>query len=105
MARVRSNENASLNRRRFRASPGAARAVQPQGQLGLTDKFGNKVACAEGTIPMRRITLEELTRFTTLQQFFRRLREASRRRTSAAGTASASRRFTAGRRSTEGVAL
>ena len=41
-------------------------------QLGLKDEFGNQVACDKGTIPMQRITLEELTRFETLQQFFQK---------------------------------
>jgi hypothetical protein len=36
------------------------------------DALGNSVICEEGTIPMRRITLEELSRFETLQQFFQK---------------------------------
>jgi hypothetical protein len=38
--------------------------------LGLVDPFGNAVSCEEGTIPMRRITLEETSRFETLEKFF-----------------------------------
>jgi len=34
------------------------------------DAFGNKLGCAEGTIPMWRITLEDLARWATLQDFF-----------------------------------
>jgi len=34
------------------------------------DTFGNPIGCAPGSIPMRRITLEELSRFETLQQYF-----------------------------------
>jgi len=34
------------------------------------DAFGNTVGCPEGTIPMRRITLEDMVRFATLQDFF-----------------------------------
>jgi hypothetical protein len=34
------------------------------------DAFGNAMHCPEGTIPMRRVTLEDLTRFETLQDFF-----------------------------------
>jgi hypothetical protein len=41
-------------------------------QLGLNDEFGNSVACDDGTIPMRRITLNEMTHFETLQQFFQK---------------------------------
>lgn len=37
-----------------------------------TDAVGNVQQCAEGTIPMRRITLEELSRYPTLAQFFRK---------------------------------
>lgn len=40
--------------------------------LGLQDAFGNAVNCAEGTIPLRRVTLEEMTRFRTLEGFFRK---------------------------------
>lgn len=39
---------------------------------GSRDAFGNVQQCADGTIPMRRITLDELTRYQTLQQFFRK---------------------------------
>lgn len=34
------------------------------------DEFGNSTTCEEYTIPMRRITLEELGRYKTLRQFF-----------------------------------
>jgi Neprosin activation peptide len=37
-----------------------------------TDVFGNLQQCPVGTIPMRRITLEEMTRFHTLEDFFRK---------------------------------
>src|ERR1700730_2889409 len=49
--------------------------ASPASQLrpGQTlDALGNAVHCEEGTIPMRRITLEELSRFETLQQFFKK---------------------------------
>ncbi|MFL6466113.1 MAG: neprosin family prolyl endopeptidase [Bryobacteraceae bacterium] len=36
------------------------------------DPHGNAMHCPEGTIPMRRITLENLARFETLQQFFKK---------------------------------
>jgi hypothetical protein len=36
------------------------------------DWHGNVMQCPEGTIPMRRVTLETLTRFETLQDFFRK---------------------------------
>jgi hypothetical protein len=34
------------------------------------DEFGNAVVCEDRTIPMARITLEQLTRFPTLREFF-----------------------------------
>jgi Neprosin len=42
--------------------------------LGLDkkDRFGNVMHCPEGTIPMRRVTMEQLTRFETLRDFFRK---------------------------------
>ncbi len=36
------------------------------------DHFGNVMHCPEGTIPMRRVTLEDMTRFPTLRDFFRK---------------------------------
>ena len=36
------------------------------------DKFGNAMTSPVGTIPFRRITLQELTRFETLQHFFQK---------------------------------
>jgi Neprosin len=38
--------------------------------LERRDAYGNVMYCPEGTIPMRRVTLEDLTRFETLQDFF-----------------------------------
>jgi hypothetical protein len=37
--------------------------------LGLVDPYGNAISCPAGTIPMRRITLDEMTNFQTLQAF------------------------------------
>jgi hypothetical protein len=36
------------------------------------DWHGNVMQCPEGTIPMRRVTLDDLTRFETLQDFFQK---------------------------------
>lgn len=38
--------------------------------VGLRDEFGNEMDCPEGCIPMRRITLELLTTFKRLSDFF-----------------------------------
>ena len=42
--------------------------------LGLDKKdgFGNVMHCPDGTIPMRRLTMEQLARFETLKDFFRK---------------------------------
>jgi hypothetical protein len=37
-----------------------------------TDQYGNVMHCSEGTIPMRRVTLEQMTRFETVQDFLRK---------------------------------
>ena len=37
---------------------------------GLRDRFGKEMYCTAGTIPMRRVTLEEMVRFKNLQDFF-----------------------------------
>jgi len=39
---------------------------------GLKDDEGNAVSCPAGCIPLRRITLQEITRFHTLDDFFRK---------------------------------
>ncbi len=44
--------------------------VQPHGGV---DQFGNLQGCQQNTIPMRRLTLDELTRFRTLPDFFQRV--------------------------------
>jgi len=36
------------------------------------DAFGNEMSCPAGTVPIRRVTLEELTRFETLGHFLRK---------------------------------
>lgn len=38
----------------------------------LKDQHGNVMHCPAGTIPMRRVTLEDLSRFPTLRDFFRK---------------------------------
>jgi Neprosin len=46
--------------------------VQPQLGPDKKDRHGNVMACPVGTIPMRRLTLEQLARYETLQDFFRK---------------------------------
>lgn len=38
--------------------------------VGPVDSFGNSTQCEAQTIPMRRVTLEDMTRFATLRDFF-----------------------------------
>ena len=48
----------------FASRPGS------QDPENATDDFGNSTTCGDKTFPMRRITLEEMTQFPTLQDFF-----------------------------------
>jgi hypothetical protein len=52
--------------------PGTPMGVTPHLVKGKHDEYGNEMFCPEGTIPMRRLTLEEMTRFKTLKEFFRK---------------------------------
>jgi hypothetical protein len=57
------------------SADGALGRVQPATQVDpqqKVDRFGNSIGCEPGTIPMRRITLDELSRFRSLQQYFRK---------------------------------
>jgi hypothetical protein len=50
----------------------AAGRILPAEQIDdaqAVDRFGNSIECADNTIPMRRITLEEITRFPSLRAF------------------------------------
>jgi hypothetical protein len=51
---------------------GPANGLQPHLIAGQHDAFGNEQCCPAGTIPMRRVTLEDMTRFPTLEDFFRK---------------------------------
>ena len=46
-----------------------AKPVKPQLSEGNVDKFNNPQFCKKGTIPMRRLDLEGVTRFKTLDDF------------------------------------
>jgi hypothetical protein len=56
------------------AAVGDRKPIEIAGAFGAgrKDKHGNTMSCPEGHIPMRRITLEELTRFESLRHFFQK---------------------------------
>lgn len=47
-------------------------SVQPQLRSDRADKFGRSMVCPPGTIPMRRVTLDELTQKENLRDFLRK---------------------------------
>ena len=51
---------------------GSVPAPLPQQAPNATDPFGNIVGCGPETIPMRRITLEQLSQFRTLHDFLKK---------------------------------
>jgi len=53
-------------------APRDAQAISIAGQLrsDRVDKYGHSMSCPPGTIAVRRITLDELTKWETLDQFF-----------------------------------
>lgn len=59
------------------ASPPPASPKASQAPLRIkTDRFGNALGCKEGTVPIRRVTLEQLSNFGTLQDFFHKAPES-----------------------------
>jgi len=65
---------ASQNRAAFSMND-ATTASQVTSQVGANhkyDSFGNAIGCAANAIPFRRITLEEMSRFPSLQEFFQK---------------------------------
>ncbi len=53
--------------------------ITPAFRAGKTDRHGNEISCPAGHIPMRRLTLEELTRFESMKQFFQKSPEGAGR--------------------------
>lgn len=53
-------------------SPSGSGASAAPELPAATDAFGNTQQCDSGTIPMRRITLEELTQYPSLREFFKK---------------------------------
>jgi Neprosin len=46
---------------------------------GKTDRYGNQMVCPAGHIPMRRLSLEEMTRFESMKLFFQKSPEGGAR--------------------------
>jgi len=63
----------ALNREPMEDVSAADGLIQSATQFGVEnsfDEFGNSTACEEDTVSLRRVTLEDMTRFPNLQQFF-----------------------------------
>jgi hypothetical protein len=52
--------------------PTTAKSVPPQLAKGMKDALGNEMFCPEGSIPVRRVTLTEMTKFGTLKDFLQK---------------------------------
>jgi len=52
--------------------PAQKNLMQAPLKAARNDKFGNVMQCPEGTIPVRRVTLDEISRFGTLREFFQK---------------------------------
>jgi hypothetical protein len=53
-----------------------AQPVQAMLSQEKKDRFGNVMFCESGFVPLRRITLDELTRYRTLEDFFNKFGKA-----------------------------
>jgi hypothetical protein len=58
---------------------GERRPIEITFRADQSDKHGNKMSCPEGHIPMRRLTLDEMTRFESMQRFFQKSPEGGGR--------------------------
>ena len=58
--------------------PGCTSYADSPLKQGLKDRFGNPISCPTGSIPMARLTLERLTGFRTLGDFFAKVPRAER---------------------------
>jgi len=59
------------------AQPPVVSAAAPAAER--KDRYGNDLTCPGGTVPLRRVTLEEITRFETLAHFLRKHGQPRRR--------------------------
>src|SRR5260370_25647422 len=60
-----------------------ANAAAPLNRAGAADEFGNFPTCAADEIAMRRITLEDMTQYRTLHDFFAKSPDGSGQATDA----------------------
>lgn len=54
------------------ASASSGAADNGSASAGESDPFGNTIGCEEATVPMLRVTLDQLVRFETLEDFFQK---------------------------------
>jgi hypothetical protein len=62
--------NSQHDKKAYGPGPGQVKHADSPLKLGLRDQFGNPLCCPEYAIPMARLTLEKLTRYETLRDFF-----------------------------------
>ena len=53
------------------AQPRAAQSLDLTLIKGKRDRFGNEMFCAKGTVPFRRVLIDDIARFRTLREFLR----------------------------------
>jgi hypothetical protein len=51
--------------------PRSAKSLDLTLSRGKRDRFGNEMFCAKGTVPLRRVTIDDIARFRTLSDFLR----------------------------------
>lgn len=61
------------------SAPGEVLHAEPQLRPGRIDEFGHAMHCPPGTIAMRRVTLDELTKNEKLRDFFRKAPDGEER--------------------------
>jgi hypothetical protein len=49
---------------------------------GRADRYGNAMTCPEGSVPLRRVTLGEMTKFEDLEHFYKKNPRSNRKRSS-----------------------
>jgi hypothetical protein len=66
----------------MKSTPRSTGPIKPLLPVARTDRHGNAMACPVGTVAIRRVTLEEMSRFESLEHFLRKGPRSHRRRAS-----------------------